>query len=646
MSASRCTVVGGGHIGRTGLHTRLAAVVVGGALALLAVAPAGASEFLAGSDSSLRQAIVGAQDGDTISFLTGITLAGDLPAVQKNVSILGNNFFLSGNQQFRGLFIGAWVPGTATQAPVTVTIQDLNILDAKAAGGTGGGGGAGLGGGLFIANLANVTVSNVRLIDNSAIGGNGGSRYVSSDNGGGGMGGNGGASGTGLNYGGTIGGGGGGLGIGANGGDNGLPGLLGLATGAAPGGFGGYNGPDPGAATRGGFFGGGGGGGSGSYGDGGGGGVGGFDNGGDGDFTLFCEGGFGGGGGGGYKGGDGGFGGGGGGCGLGNEGGFGGGGSGAAPQELVYSGAFGGFGGGMGGLGDGIGGGGGGGGMGGALFVQGGGNLTLTGNFFTSGNTVAGGLGGNSGQPGGGTDGSAFGSGMFLHGNGTLTFAPEGFTQTVNDDITDGSANGSGFSWAIVKNGDGVLDLEGSNTHGGGTTVNAGTLQLGTLSNVTAPITVIGATLHVNAKIQAPVTVNSSGMLTGDGEIGATVISGGTLAPDGTSGMNVNGYLTIASSTYLVNVSPTASNGIFVNGTAFLQEATVVVSNAGGTFRSGTKYTLLYATGGVTGTFSLEAASFGALTPHLIYDAQHVYLALDQSVSIPPPTGSKTGRGR
>ena len=102
------------------------------------------------------------------------------------------------------------------------------------------------------------------------------------------------------------------------------------------------------------------------------------------------------------------------------------------------------------------------------------------------------------------------GSGIFLHGNGTLTVAavaPQ--FQTIKDDITDGSTSGNGFSWAIVKNGTGVLDLDGNISHAGGTTVNAGMLQLGNLSNVAAPITVSGGTLYLNgARISAPVTLS------------------------------------------------------------------------------------------------------------------------------------------
>ena len=186
------------------------------ALALVAAGPAWATDFVVGTDAQLRSAITSAANGDRIIFSTNITLTADLPAVQKNVTIEGNNNTLSGNNQFRGLFVGAF--SGSSQVPVTVAIQDLTITNAKAAGGAGGtvalgaGGGAGLGGAIFVANLANVTVSNVTLTGNNSSGGNGGGTSGSGGGaGGGGMGGNGGiATGNGA-------GGGGGLGVGANG---------------------------------------------------------------------------------------------------------------------------------------------------------------------------------------------------------------------------------------------------------------------------------------------------------------------------------------------------------------------------------------------------------------------------------------------
>src|SRR5262249_18919366 len=72
-------------------------LVLAGLVAVVWLAPglAGADTFTISSESDLRTALTNAQNGDTISFDADVTLtAGDLPALQKNVTILGNNFRL------------------------------------------------------------------------------------------------------------------------------------------------------------------------------------------------------------------------------------------------------------------------------------------------------------------------------------------------------------------------------------------------------------------------------------------------------------------------------------------------------------------------------------------------------------------------
>src|SRR5262249_3783172 len=142
------------------LSGRRDALLAGSALALLAAGPAYGTDFAVGTDAQLRSAITSAASGDRIVFTGNITLTADLPAVQKNVTFVGNNFTLSGDNQFRGLFIGAF--SGSMPVPVTVAIQELAITNAKA---QGGGGGAGLGGAIFVANLANATLSNVTLTE-------------------------------------------------------------------------------------------------------------------------------------------------------------------------------------------------------------------------------------------------------------------------------------------------------------------------------------------------------------------------------------------------------------------------------------------------------------------------------------------------
>ena len=124
-----------------------------------------------------------------------ITLDQDLPilnAGNANVTFEGGSTAttLSGQELYRGLFVQSG----------DVTVQNLTITDALAAGGDGGsgiaagGGGAGLGGGLFVGAAATVSLNNVNFTNDVAAGGNGGDidTTATAGGGGGGMGGAGG----------------------------------------------------------------------------------------------------------------------------------------------------------------------------------------------------------------------------------------------------------------------------------------------------------------------------------------------------------------------------------------------------------------------------------------------------------------------
>jgi hypothetical protein len=370
-----------------------------------------------------------------------------------------------------------------------VSIDDLTIANAKAQGGAGGagggGGGAGLGGGLFVASGASVTLSDVSFSGDHATGGAGGGSNGSAG-GGGGMGGAGGQSSGGY----ANGGGGGGIGTGANGGSagisvNGGPGILLNLPGATA-----YSGSNGGGGAAGN-----------GNGDGVGGGVGGSTSG---------TGGFGGGGGGGRSsGGGGGFGGGGGGgegayVPAGNRfdgfgggtGGFGGGGGGGQGAPIIYNGqTYPGGSGGAGGFGAGSGGnnwgsGGGGLGAGGDIFVESGGSLTITGGALDTG-TVN--------RSGGNNPGEAYGSGIFLQGNQTsITLTPgTNQTETIGGVIADMSGsvdssgqttNHSGVGSLVIGDGTSLgtvklapVDAQGNpiaNTFTGGITLKSGTLEI------------------------------------------------------------------------------------------------------------------------------------------------------------------------
>jgi hypothetical protein len=191
-------------------------------------------------------------------------------------------------------------------------------------------------------------------------------------------------------------------------------------------------------------------------------------------------------------------------------GGFGGGGGAGAPGTTGGAGGFGGFGGGRGNGGATFGGGGGGLGAGGDIFVQQGGSLTIEGGSL-SGGSVAGGAGGSTGAG----SGSAYGSGIFIQGNQTITFAPpSGQALAIGDVIADQSGSGGSGSNAgtgsVTVNGAGTVVLSATNTYTGGTTLEAGTLEVAALgaagsgavtfaSGDTAALAVDNAALSANA---------------------------------------------------------------------------------------------------------------------------------------------------
>jgi uncharacterized protein with beta-barrel porin domain len=586
--------------------------------------------------AAIAQADSNASASYIINFQNNITLsaaaANTLNAFNttSNVTVNGGGFTLDGGGVQRGFFVYS-----GTVAINNLTIQNTQALGGNGATGSGSGGGGagglGAGGGLFVASGGNVTVSNVALVSNNASGGTGaaGANGVAFGagvgGGGGGLGGNGGL-------------GGGGVGRGANGGSPGSPGIV---VGAASGG----TGTNFLSNFPGGINGGGGGG------VGGGGGIGGA------SLGTQSQGGFGGGGAQSFggpspgSGGSGGFGGGGGagaaGAGLssgsiGGTGGLGGGGGGgggalsSGPALAGGAGGSGGFGGGAAGNGGNVapgsssggGGGGGGAGLGGALFVQGGGSLTIAGAFSVNGSSVAGGAGGAGGTGLGGvgngtagTGGAAFGSGIFLQGNGTITFQPSsGVKQTISDAIADQSGSGgtgaNAGSWGLNKNGAGTLVLSGIDTYTGATTVNGGTLEVdGTLTGT------------------SNVVVNAGGVLTGTGTIDPLLVainSGAIFAPgNGTPGTStaIIGNLAFQSGAiYLVQLNPATSSFANVTGTATLGGATVNAVFANGSYIS-KQYTILTATGGVSGTFNPAVVSNNPnLSGTLSYNANDVFL--------------------
>lgn len=484
---------------------------------------AGTYNVTNGADSglgSLRQAILNANgDPNSIinfgSFSGIVNITSDLPAINQPVTITGANNVISAPSSPSGSCRVFFVNSSGVNiSQLTLTGAALggdggNVSSAVQGAGAGGGG-MGAGGAIYIANGASANLSNITFIGNKAIGGTGGTTFTYTDgSSGGGGGGGGGLSGDGANgginsyeeFGGAGGGGGGGFAaivsspaaavagndnLGANQGGAGGPGANNPASGApqpaavVPGSGNAVNGGNGGAGTSIGFGGGGAAGGSGDgqlaggnggiggagakYGGGGGGG------GGSGQQGIASTG-FGG------SGGAGGFGSGGGGAGTSNQGGLSGGNGG-------YGGGAGGgggdgpgtpgFGGGTGGTGWVTNAGNGGGGLaaGGAIFMEDGAELTLSGSISISGSSL---LAGGATSPA--TAGNALGQDIFMRPTSTLTFnlsSPLTISTAIQTDPDDLLSGGG-----LVVGGSSTLTLSStSNNFPGGVTITTGTLSI------------------------------------------------------------------------------------------------------------------------------------------------------------------------
>ena len=188
------------------------------------------------------------------------------------------------------------------------------------------------------------------------------------------------------------------------------------------------------------------------------------------------------------------------------------------------------------------------------------------------------------------------------------------FDQDV-DGTYAGNLTGSG---SLTKSGAGLLNLTGTNAVGGGTTVSGGVLA-------------------VNGSLTSNVTVTNGGALGGSGQlIGALAVNGGTLAPGNSIGtLNVTGNFSQTGGVYQVEANAQSqSDKIVASGTATIGGGAMVqVLAAQGTYQRNTTYTILTATGGLTGTYSGVSSNLAFLTPSLSYDANNVYLLLAQTAS-------------
>lgn len=242
---------------------------------------------------------------------------------------------------------------------------------------------------------------------------------------------------------------------------------------------------------------------------------------------------------------------------------------------------------------------------------------------------------------GGTTAGSVEGSGTIFLGAKNLTVGGNNLSTIFSGALRDGGAAG-GTGGSLTKVGAGTLTLTGVNPYTGATNVNGGVLD------VQGSIT-----------MSSSVTVNAGAVLTGTGHVDppiVTIASGATLAPGNRtpgSAMNMAGNLAFQSGAiYLVQLDPSTASFATVAGTATLGGAAVNAVFANGSYISKT-YTILAATGGVSGSFASNVVATNMpanFSSSLSYDATHAYLNLSLNytpgVTVPDLSGGLSGNQR
>lgn len=177
------------------------------------------------------------------------------------------------------------------------------------------------------------------------------------------------------------------------------------------------------------------------------------------------------------------------------------------------------------------------------------------------------------------------------------------------------------------------------------TLVASGTLSVAAATTLTtSSVEVNGGLLSVNGTI-APgslTTVNSGGMIGGNGSVGSLAINGGTLSPGNSVGLlTVQGNLVLtAASSYLVEVSQGNADRVNVSGSASLGGATVSAVFAPGSSIA-RHYTIVNAAGGVIGAFNALVSSNVPVgfQPSLNYDSNNAYLEVALNLVPATPVG-------
>jgi subtilase-type serine protease len=207
------------------------------------------------------------------------------------------------------------------------------------------------------------------------------------------------------------------------------------------------------------------------------------------------------------------------------------------------------------------------------------------------------------------TIGSLAGAGKVSLGSATLTTGGDNSSTWFS-----GSFDGNG---GLAKTGTGAFILTGDS------------------GAFTGRTSVANGILAVDGTLGGDLSVSAGGRLQGNGTVGnTTVAAGATVAPGNSIGLlNVEGDIRFAAgSTYEVEVDAAGqADRIAATGKATIDGGTVKVLAGTGDYAPSTTYSILHASGGVTGAFADTTSNLAFLTPSLGYSPDAVFLMLDRN---------------
>ncbi|MDJ0387708.1 autotransporter domain-containing protein [Roseomonas sp. E05] len=186
--------------------------------------------------------------------------------------------------------------------------------------------------------------------------------------------------------------------------------------------------------------------------------------------------------------------------------------------------------------------------------------------------------------------------------------------RVLNGGVFEGTAGGTGG----LEVAGGTLTLNGVNTYTGLTSVSSGVLLLGDAE-------------HAMARTGGDVGVAPGAGLAGTGTVGGSLVNAGVVAPGmaGAPGtLTVGGnYVQTSSGTLQVALTPSAASTLTIAGTASLDGGLSIIP-ASGPYAPDSLYTLLTASGGVTGSFATLAGSIDGMELITLYKPNQVDLLL------------------